>query len=434
LVVACLVFVMPALACGTSAHILPLPTTTLPPSVAPFTVATITGDSVQVRAGATGQLLWRRSFPKDQSAAGLVANGILYRSALGSPVTALRADDGSLLWQFGECVYDTISILGGILYATCGNDPVTNSASTGVALYALDARTGQVRWSAPGAYVRAVLAPNLIVAQMPFGLEGLRADSGAVLWTHTTTIQPGPSSSNTPLVVVAAHGLIAYSPDGGSVEALRASDGSLLWRTSVKTPYGTADWIVLAITGSVVVLHREEGGVVTLDRGSGTMRWEQIDAYSALQMGVAVSAERIIYAFSFSANANGLKLGAYNPDNGALLWPNRIHFDEGDQTNLLPCGTTLYTVFLQDSDTVEARRVTDGGLLWSYRVDTDILTVASALPVVGIGTADSVYLLNASDGKLVWKVPSSVFGDYSQPLQVLLISQAGQPLGCDQTS
>jgi outer membrane protein assembly factor BamB len=431
LVLACLVFVMPALACGASAHFPPLLTTTLPPSVAPFTVATLTGDSVQLRAGSSGQLLWQRTFPQAQSVAGLVQNGVIYRSASGSPlVAALRADDGSLLWQFGECAAsdDSISILGGILYATCSSERVSSSVIAGDTLYALDARTGRVRWSAHAAHLRAVLAPSLVIAETSVGLEGLRAASGTVLWTHKTTIQTGPVPPGVPFVVMAGRGLIAYSPDGVTVEALRSSDGSLLWSTVVATTeQENPGWAVLAITPSVVMVYSIYG-VVALDRVSGIVRWQRREDYIGIQLSTTVGPDQIIYAGSYSLNEAGQELGAYDASDGSPLWPQTVHM--GDQTTLWLCGTTLYAV---DFNYVEALRTLDGGYLWNDRVDI-VYSVAAALPVVAIGTVHSVYLLNAPDGKLVWKVPVEVTGEYRQPLQVLLISQAGQPLACNQTS
>jgi hypothetical protein len=65
--------------------------------------------------------------------------------------------------------------------------PLNGSSIVSDMLYALDARTGQVRWSVPAAHLLAVLAPGLVIAQTPVGLVGLQADSGAPLWTHKTT-------------------------------------------------------------------------------------------------------------------------------------------------------------------------------------------------------------------------------------------------------
>jgi hypothetical protein len=59
--------------------------------------------------------------------------------------------------------------------------------------------------------------------------------------------------------------------------------------------------------------------------------------------------------------------------------------------------------------------------------------LAFAMPVVGIATESFVYLLNAPDGKLVWKVPRSLY-QAGELLQVFFISRTGQPLGCSQAS
>jgi outer membrane protein assembly factor BamB len=146
-----------------------------------------------------------------------------------------------------------------------------------------------------------------------------------------------------------------------------------------------------------------------------------------------VSAEQVVYvgilgSLSGNRNGPGLDLGTYRVSDGSPIWPRSVHLNDG--ASLLVCGTTLYAVGSRD---VRALRAEDGTGLWDDNIGGDITLMAFALPVVGIDWGGFVYLLNAPHGKLVWKVPSakSLAG---QSIQVLLISQTGQSLGCGQTS
>jgi outer membrane protein assembly factor BamB len=328
-------------------------------------------------AGASGQMLWQRRLPAAVQTTGHVVNGILYRSASSSPlVTAMRVGDGSVLWQFATCRDDddTVLDLGDLVCVTCATAALTGSGApiTGETLYALDAHSGQVRWSAPAAHLRAVLAPNLVAAQTPVGLAGLRADSGAVLWTHATTISAGLAGINAPFVLGAAQHLIAYSPDGLSVEALRASNGHLLWNSDAAAAQEDRDWCVLAITASAVIAHSIYG-VVALVSASGALRWQHRQAYIGIAVTAAVSNADVVYDGRTSANLAGQLLGASTVADGSPLWPNAVPI--GEQATLLHCGTMLYVV---DGHEVQALRATDGGTLWQDTLSDRLVPSLSA--------------------------------------------------------
>src|SRR5690242_10146133 len=347
LTLALMVLAIPALACGARPIVEAIPTATLVGDAPAFTVAAFAADTVQMLDGKTGRLLWKRQFPQDDHITGLLADGILYRSAQTDPVvTALCPDDGAILWQFRSCATASqpVTIAGGTAYVTCGGDqstptprpyatPTTSLTPyatptfnptrvptpyppTGIiptatpniplpvddTLYALDAKSGQVRWRAPGHRFAAVFG-GLVITVSFAGVQALSADSGKPLWAHTTVVLAHATLVSDPMrffyfVVQADRDVIAYSPDGAHVEALRASDGQLLWRSAIP-PQGlvdTTDWSVLAVTPSVVIAHGLHGAVV-FDTTTGSIRWQRIDRPTAQYLSSAVSADgSIVYA------------------------------------------------------------------------------------------------------------------------------------------
>jgi outer membrane protein assembly factor BamB len=246
-------------------------------------LAAIAPSLVSMFAGANGQLIWQQQLPAGDRAAGFVVDGILYRSAPSdSLVTALRVADGAVLWQAGGCQDEdnSVGILSDVVYITCGSAATDMSQATtaGETLDALDARTGQVRWMAHAAHFLALLAPDLVFAETPRGLAALRAGSGGVLWEHPVDIVPDQQlvRHSFRFAVRAAHGLVAYSPDGTTVEALRAGDGALVWRSAIPRQdlQDTQDWSVIAITDTVVLVHGGHGGhgVLAFASSDGVLR------------------------------------------------------------------------------------------------------------------------------------------------------------------
>lgn len=124
----------------------------------------------------------------------------------------------------------------GMLYAFhfVGSDP-TGVQQGQPMLSALDARTGVLRWQEPvlgqPALVDGILYTAGGSAGDSTGMQALDANTGKTLWTHGGLAGAGGPSSFPPVLAngIAYIGTSQNGPVQSGVNALRASDGRLLW-------------------------------------------------------------------------------------------------------------------------------------------------------------------------------------------------------------
>jgi outer membrane protein assembly factor BamB len=132
----------------------------------------------------------------------------------------------------------------------------------GGALVAVDLDRGAVRWRRE---LASTVAPSsgdgLVFVATDGVVEALHAQSGATKWR---TPLPGRL-----VTVTWDNGWLLCSTDAGDLAALRASDGNLLWRTTlgaalVVPPAPGLDRVYLAVEGA---------RVVSVDLATGQQRW-----------------------------------------------------------------------------------------------------------------------------------------------------------------
>ena len=228
-----------------------------------------------LRAGA-GTLLWQYSFHDGiPTGPAQVANGMIYFSMTqntnpqGGVVGALRGSDGSLAWSQPVTGRPHIfALTGQTVYVAFGPDPMNAGveafgAIDGTILWknpqqifpfpvladgviygngprpgqtiALDASSGKALWQASGAFPSSTSEPveeNGAVYTIGNGINALRASDGKLLWTHPATCQfpsqhPLLAIGNT--VYYAYHYVQAIGKEAYHVYALRAADGKALW-------------------------------------------------------------------------------------------------------------------------------------------------------------------------------------------------------------
>jgi outer membrane protein assembly factor BamB len=149
-------------------------------------------------------------------------------------VTALKASDGSVLWQYHVSgVVDTndehaLMVVDGVVYITTNS--VVNAGTQNVtsfgSVYALRAKDGTLLWHYQvkgGIQLVAVIGGVVYITAGE--LSALRASDGTVLWHRQV-------DSNV-TGFIADHGILYISTglgNPGSVSALHANDGSLYWQ------------------------------------------------------------------------------------------------------------------------------------------------------------------------------------------------------------
>ncbi len=179
----------------------------------------------------TGELLWRCDFPapgqldygQSPRATPVLRDGRAYLLGAFGSLRCVDLDDGRVLWErdlrrdfraplptWGWCA--TPLLVDGLL--------IVNPGARNAALAALDARTGQTRWTAPGrpvAYASFVLANpggrRQIVGYDQEALGGWDPANGRALWR---VVPPEPGDFNVPTPLVVDGGLIVVTENNGA--------------------------------------------------------------------------------------------------------------------------------------------------------------------------------------------------------------------------
>jgi len=241
-----------------------------------------------------------------------VDNGHVYAAGRGGDVEAFDLETGRQLWRAR-----TKTLLAGGTGA--GEGLVVVGSSEGVVV-ALNEADGGERWrtkvngevlAAP-----AVSTKSVIVRTVDGKLRGLAPDTGKELWQYEQPV-PRLSLRGTARPVISGDAVICGF-DNGKVVALNATDGSLLWETTVAPSRGRTELERLVDIDSGVKVVNEnvytvgfQGRVAMLARDSGQIWWAQ-DASS--YRGLSVDEENV-YVSTAEGDVVALKRVS-----GAELW------------------------------------------------------------------------------------------------------------------
>ncbi len=215
---------------------------------------------------ASGKLEWRSETPYPVDAAPAVANGRVFvvsadASTSKATLVALDAATGRTLWRFSPPApsfgASAVSVDGASAFAGLGDGD----------LRAFDAATGRVRWqtvvrdSFDPLATPAISGGTLFAADVSGGLYALRADSGARRWNYQFEELTGRGAP------VVAAGTVYLGLTGGTIVAIDAASGDLVWRgryvggaVGPLTPAGSLLLAPLQGSGGVVALAHDPSG------------------------------------------------------------------------------------------------------------------------------------------------------------------------------
>ncbi len=287
-----------------------------------------------------------------------VADGTVYFGSDDGKVYALDADTGNLRWSYPTTagpvdsspagpVDSSPAVADGTVYFGGGDSTV----------YALDADTGNLRWSYP-TKGPVDSSPAVADGTVYFGSDdrdprsgdakvyALDADTGNLRWSYLTK----ESVNSSPAV---ADGTVYIGSDNDTVYALNATTGHLRWSYQSRAPVRSSP----AVADGTVYIGSDDGTVYALNATTGQPRWSY--------------------------------------PTGADVVPGPAVADG--------------TVYIgSDNDTVYALNATTGHLRWSYQTRGPV----NSSPAVADGTVyigsndDTVYALNATTGHLRWSYPT----------------------------
>lgn len=278
-------------------------------------------------------------------------------------------------------------------------------ASASGELTAFNAQTGAVRWHVRTAAMYgtpAVAAGTVYVAPQDGSVQALRARDGTPLWSFTRNAQV----DGYPTV---AGGVVYVSADEGAVYALNAATGKLIWRFNAPNNNDHI-YAATAVAGGEVFVSSggSDDNFYTLDAATGSVRW-QVHAAGGFD-GVPLAANGVVYA-----GANDNALYAMRASDGAVLW--RLMTQGHIIAQPAIAGGTIYVG--STDDTLYAADLKTGKPLWHFATSgTSASTTAGSLAtgvapsvastngsiVYASSQAGIIYALDAATGTPRWQV------------------------------
>jgi len=308
------------------------------------------------RSALRGHVAWQHDVGGSIFSAPVLANGVVYVGSTGGNLLALDAATGTVRWKhsIGQFLNDTTPVVvgrvvfvaanrtqvyaldttnGKLLWSMDAHD-IIKAAPTyasgllllnaGATTFALDARTGNVRWRFheagsgwPTQAAPTVLGDTVYVAQgtKPI-LYALALANGRQLWSYNASER----LIATPVIVGQN---VVVSTWNGHLLALNTTTGVLRWSYDVNRalPQGMpTDGIAgsPAATKDTVFIGTYNGNVVALNAQSGQLRWAHL--IDAPILGVPAVTSDTLYI------SGGQKMYALLTKNGAASW----HLGLGD--------------------------------------------------------------------------------------------------------
>jgi outer membrane protein assembly factor BamB len=223
----------------------------------------------------------------------------------------------------------------------------------------------------------------------------LNASSGAVLWSFAT----GAFVASSPAVVngVVYVGALARFGDGGMFYALNASTGAQLWSFVTDNPVTSSP----AVVNGVVYVGSSNGNVYALNASTGAQLWSFVTGNTAsAYVPQATSSPAVVNGVVYIGGTIDDNLYALNASTGALLWK----YATGGDVESSPAVVNGVVYIGSLDHNLYALNASTGTKLWSFSAQLPVAsTPAVANGIVYVGSENgTVYAVNANTGTRVW--------------------------------
>lgn len=306
-----------------------------------------------------------------------------------NPQTVASLD---LRWTYNAIwgAYSSPIVVGGVAFVT-----------TWDALYALDAKTGTLRWKVnPPQYDLfsadpAVADGMLYIGTYDEGIYALNAKTGATLWHYPS----GFARVQSPLLV--ADGVVYFGDQDenyASVYALNARSGKLLWKhelggeISINSP---------TVADGILYMTSDDRNLYALSAQTGSKLW-------TFETGSTMSSTPSVAYGTVYFGSDDSNVYALNAATGSLLWS---YHTSGAVAYSSAVANGIVYVSSTDGN-LYALNAYSGKFLWSYATGGSFRsnpTVANGVLYVGSQYPDGVYALSATSGTLLWSYATSSF-------------------------
>lgn len=268
-----------------------------------------------------------------------------------------------------------------------------------------------------------VIVDEVVYASVAEGtIYALQASNGTLLWRSTIELGPDVPSFVGPIVFASptvAEKTVYIAPAVNAplkpfVYAFLTENGTLIW----KAPFDNSTTLPLTIADGVIYLCTQSS-CLALRANDGSSLW-QYETNGLIRSSPVVVNGVICFSFStfkqaFSesgqiSQGHEAFICTLQATDGSLLWQQQLGITTGASHPTAPAAAHG-TIFVgADDGYLYALCTGDGAQLWSYKTNATLLSlpiVAQGVLYVG-GNDGYVYALYADDGMLLWKTFVSV--------------------------
>jgi len=246
---------------------------------------------------ATGAEHWRYDAGAAIASAATTDDLRVYVHTRAGVVHAVGKPDGAALWRFttgGERRWDYWDYY---LSTPAVDDRQLYFGSGDHRVYAVDKRTGQLRWAVETGNIvhgePALAGEKLIVGGFDGVMRAIDRGTGRVLWSFKTVGNAYFRNGEIPGTAMVADGIVYFGGRDYNLYALLADTGTGAWNE--RTP----SWIVgrpLAGERDLIVVNSDGAGVFSYDPKSGKLNWSFNNSYNMFAGAEAVGDAHVAVA------------------------------------------------------------------------------------------------------------------------------------------
>ncbi len=261
--------------------------------------------------------------PAVDPATGMVFFGTIGYESTGipSPFYALDAKTGALKWSMilAWNVFGPPTVAFNTVYIGTSRGPNMTQAQT-TQMYAIDELTGNVNWQyAPNGNIWGAIAvdtgTNTVVAFVsnPGGeVVALDATTGAVKWL--SPIAGSSSSAEAGSGVAIANGSVYFNGKNGNLYKFKESDGTSVWTTYIGAPpTGQGNIASPAVANGVVYAGSMDNNLNAVDDSTGTILWKK-------NIGLIYASPVVANGVIYLSTLGGKRIYAINAATKAVLF------------------------------------------------------------------------------------------------------------------
>lgn len=293
---------------------------------------------------------------------------------------------------------------GNVLSSPVVSGGLVYSGSLEGKLYAIEATTGQTRWTTPAAFTSstsnvstpAVFNDSVYICLQDRRLYAFDARQGTLRWNSSAGHDLVPS----PIVA----GGVVYATGGGRIYAFDASSGHSHWVSqpvagmdSASSPVAVANGLVyVCLSGSGAGM----GRIYAFDTSTGTFKWstEPVDG------GVDINSSPTVVGDLLYIGTGTGALAAFGARSGKRRWTTPAAITSTGSSPAIANGFVYFAndrVTAFDAQTGQRRWATKP--IGAYNDDTPL--VANGVVYVCSAGINSVYALDAANGQILWTSP-----------------------------